>query len=238
MEFLQKLANNLPLSMYPELLARIVVSCICGAVIGYERSMRMKAAGIRTHSLIAATAALLMIISKYAFADLTPMLGDVYSSLRGADPARIAAQVISSISFLGAGVIFVKGGSIHGLTTAAGIWATAAVGMAIGAGLYIIGGFAALLVLVLQLVLHKMSVGDDAYTTREIVLEVKEDAAFDEALFRSLEESGIQIITGKIVRSADQNLQLHLSVRMGADFTMEKALALVQTYPEIKSIST
>lgn len=108
-----------------EFFIRIVLAAILGALVGLERSKRQKEAGVRTHCIIACTSALFMILSKYAFVDLVGVNG-----LRGADPARIAAQVVSGISFLGAGVIFKNGNSIRGLTTAAGMWGTAAVGMA------------------------------------------------------------------------------------------------------------
>ena len=112
-----------------EFLLRLLLSAALGALVGLERSKRRKEAGIRTHCIIACTSALFMIVSKYAFLDCLNIDG-----LRGADPARIAAQVVSGISFLGAGVIFKNGNSIRGLTTAAGMWGTAAIGMAVGAG--------------------------------------------------------------------------------------------------------
>lgn len=237
MQFLELISKNLPLSVYPEFFARIIISCLCGAIIGYERSKRMKAAGIRTHSLIAITASLLMIVSKYSFADLTPDIGGLYESVRGADPARIAAQVISGVSFLGAGVIFVKSGSILGLTTAAGIWATAAVGLTIGSGLYIFGIFTTLLVLILQFVLHKFSMGDDAYTTREIILKVTNEQDITDTINRLFCENGIQIMASKFSRDADNSILCHLSVRMGSEFSYRDTLRMLQDHPEIKSIS-
>ena len=104
---------------------RLVAACLCGAAIGFERSKRFKGAGLRTHIIVCCGAALMMIISKYGFADMTSMDGIMFNGTRGADSARIAAQVVSGISFLGAGVIFKHGSSIRGLTTAAGVWATA-----------------------------------------------------------------------------------------------------------------
>ena len=104
---------------------RILSACICGACIGAERSKRFKEAGIRTHIIVCCASALMMIISKYGFADLTSAGGVDFSGTHGADPARIAAQVVSGISFLGAGVIFKHGNTVRGLTTAAGLWATA-----------------------------------------------------------------------------------------------------------------
>ena len=91
-----------------EFLIRLLLSAALGALVGLERSKRRKEAGIRTHCIIACTSALFMIVSKYAFLDCVTLDG-----LRGADPARIAAQVVSGISFLGAGVIFKNGNSIR-----------------------------------------------------------------------------------------------------------------------------
>ena len=113
-----------------ELLVRLLVACICGCVIGVERSFRQKEAGIRTHVILALASALIMVVSKYGFFDLA-------GTNMNADGSRIASNIVTGISFLGAGVIFVRGGSIKGLTTAAGMWATAAVGIALGYGFYV-----------------------------------------------------------------------------------------------------
>ncbi len=106
-----------------------------------------------------------MIVSKYGFADLTYADGSVFNGTRGADPARIAAQVVSGISFLGAGVIFKNGSTVKGLTTAAGIWATAGIGLALGAGMYFIGIAVTVLVAVFQITMHRFTVGADSFTT-------------------------------------------------------------------------
>ena len=162
-----------------EFFIRIVLAAVLGALVGLERSKRQKEAGVRTHCIIACTSALFMILSKYAFVDLVSVDG-----LRGADPARIAAQVVSGISFLGAGVIFKNGNSIRGLTTAAGMWGTAAVGMAIGAGLYWVGLIETAVLVVIQIVFHRFPVGADALTTQELVVEMADSdellARFDE----------------------------------------------------------
>ncbi|MBO5670723.1 MAG: MgtC/SapB family protein, partial [Clostridia bacterium] len=118
---------------------RLLVACVCGCAIGVERSLRNKEAGIRTHIVVAIGAALAMVLSKYAFFDSAD-----------ADASRIASQIITGISFLGAGVIFVRGATIRGLTTAAGIWTTAVIGMAIGTGMYPLGIFTTVLMVVLQ----------------------------------------------------------------------------------------
>jgi putative Mg2+ transporter-C (MgtC) family protein len=104
------------------------VALLLSAVIGLEREMRQKNAGLRTHTLVGVGAALFTLISKYGFADvLRP--GQVV-----VDPSRVAAQIVSGMGFLGAGIIFVRRDSVRGLTTAAGVWVTAAVGAAAGAG--------------------------------------------------------------------------------------------------------
>jgi putative Mg2+ transporter-C (MgtC) family protein len=99
------------------------------AVIGLERETRQKSAGLRTHSLVGVGAALFMLISKYGFSDVL-RTGQVVL-----DPSRVAAQIVTGIGFLGAGLIFVRRDSVRGLTTAASIWVTAAIGAAAGAGL-------------------------------------------------------------------------------------------------------
>ena len=125
-----------------DLVVRLLVSVLCGFAIGYERKVRSKEAGIRTHTIVCMAASLLMIISLYGVGKYT-------------DTGRIAAQIVSGIGFLGAGIIFYRRDMLHGLTTAAGIWATAGIGMAIGAGMYIIGILATVLLVFLQIILHR-----------------------------------------------------------------------------------
>lgn len=134
---------------YLEYLLRIVLAGVLGAFIGYERKRRGKEAGIRTHIIVAMASSLMMIISKYGFEDL------YYNEKISVDPTRIASQIITGIGFLGAGMIFVQRKTIRGLTTAAGVWATAGIGMAIGAGMYLIGGSTAILIIIIQFIMHK-----------------------------------------------------------------------------------
>lgn len=128
---------------------RMFVAGVCGFIIGFERKNRAKGAGIRTHFMVAMAAALMMIVSMYSFND--PIFPE---GVKVADPSRIAAQIVSGVGFLGAGMIFVHKNTISGLTTAAGIWATAGIGMALGAGMYVIGISATLLVIFAQIILH------------------------------------------------------------------------------------
>lgn len=155
-----------------ELILRLLIACVCGAVIGGERTRRMKEAGVRTHVLVCCTAALLMVVSKYGFVDITGESGD----------SRIASQVVNGISFLCAGVIFKNGSGIKGLTTAAGIWATAAVGLALGSGMYWLGLLATGIVMALQTIMHHFIVGNDAFLCQNVTLTVHDSKDFMDEL--------------------------------------------------------
>jgi putative Mg2+ transporter-C (MgtC) family protein len=109
-------------------LGELTLALVLSALIGLERELRQKSAGLRTHTQVGIASALFMIISKYGFASV---LGEHVTL----DPSRVAAQIVSGIGFIGGGIIFVQGGSVRGLTTAATLWLTAGVGMACGGGL-------------------------------------------------------------------------------------------------------
>lgn len=135
------------------LIFRMVVACICGVLIGYERKNRAKEAGIRTHCIVACASAMMMIISKYGFSDLVS--GEMFpgADVR-LDPSRMAQGIVTGVGFLGSGMIYIQKGSTKGLTTAAGVWATSGIGMALGAGMYIIGIASTVLVLLTQFFFH------------------------------------------------------------------------------------
>ncbi|WP_410209994.1 MgtC/SapB family protein [Aquirhabdus sp.] len=114
-----------------ELICRLLLAAVLGSLIGFERERMSWAAGLRTHMLVSVGSALIMIVSSFGFADI---LDNPHVIL---DPSRVAAQVVSGIGFLGAGSILLRGEVIRGLTTAASLWSVAAVGLAIGGGLYV-----------------------------------------------------------------------------------------------------
>lgn len=118
---------------------KLILSMILGAVVGFERRRKGQIAGMRTFALISMGATLVMLISIY--------IPQVYFGLKNGDPGRIAAQVVSGIGFLGAGAIIQMKGSVRGLTTAAGIWMAACIGLAVGAGMYLISIIATLLII-------------------------------------------------------------------------------------------
>lgn len=134
---------HLPAALQAELALRLALGLGLGAVIGFEREYHRQAAGFRTHSLVSLGAALFTVVSAYGF--------------EGADPTRIAAQVVTGIGFIGAGTILHHRGSIRGLTTAASLWAVAAVGMATGAGMYVLAVLGAALVLLALWVFDRLA---------------------------------------------------------------------------------
>ncbi len=120
---------------------QILLSLVLGFAIGFERKMRYKEAGIRTHTIVCIGACLYMLVSKHGFGGI-------------GDPGRIAAQIVSGIGFIGAGMIFNHKQVVHGLTTAAGIWATAAIGMAVGAEMWIVSLVASVVIILVQFIMH------------------------------------------------------------------------------------
>ena len=123
---------------------RMAVAAVMGMAIGVERELREQAAGLRTHMLVAVGACLFTIVSAYGFQGVAT---DV-------DPSRVAAQIVTGIGFLGAGAILREGLSVRGLTTAASLWITAAIGMAVGLGMYWASGVAVAITLVSLLALR------------------------------------------------------------------------------------
>ena len=126
-----------------EYLASVLLAVVLGFAIGYERKLRYKEAGIRTHTIVCAGSALIMVVSKYGFGDSVD-----------ADASRVAAQIVSGIGFLGAGIIVYRKHEIHGLTTAAGVWATSGVGMAAGAEMYLFATGATVILIAVQCLMH------------------------------------------------------------------------------------
>lgn len=132
-----------------EMTIRLLLAFVLSGIIGYERERGARPAGLRTHILVGSGAALIMLISIYGFEDIVST---------NKDPARLAAQVVSGIGFLGAGTIMRDGMSIQGLTTAASLWLVAAIGLATGAGMFTIAILTTLLTLTTLVTLHRVDV--------------------------------------------------------------------------------
>lgn len=122
--------------LHLDMLARLIVATALGALVGYERERMGKPAGVRTHGMVALGATLFTLVSIYGFSG-------------GHDPARVAAQVVTGIGFVGAGAILHLRHTVHGLTTAASLWVTAAIGLAVGVGMLAMSAATAILVFLL-----------------------------------------------------------------------------------------
>ena len=204
---------------YGELFIRLAFAGFCGAIIGLERSIRRKDAGLKTHIILALGAALFMIVSQYGFAEL-----DLSPEYR-ADASRIASNIVTGVSFLCAGVIFVRGASVKGLTTATGIWTTAGIGMAAGAGMYAITLFATVLIIVIQLLLSKISVKIETHYSLEIEIKDPGEASLEDI---------VKELSGHI-KVAPNSIKLS---KNGENTTYKLTFNIVHTIDEVKLIET
>ena len=149
--------------MTQDFILRLFAATVMGGIIGMERGYRAKEAGVRTHFLVALGSALFMIISQFGFEAVLSLPYNIRL-----DPSRIASQVVSGIGFIGAGTIIFQKHVVKGLTTAAGLWVTAAIGMTCGSGLYVLAIATTLLVLLcletLNLIMHHFGTRNIAIT--------------------------------------------------------------------------
>ena len=208
-----------------EFILRIALSCLCGAAIGMERTTRLKEAGVRTHTVVALGSALMMVVSKYGFADAALHGG-------GHDASRIASTVVTGIGFLGAGVIFVRGSAIQGLTTSAGIWTTAGIGMAIGAGMYAVGIAAALMLILLQLLLHRFVRGLDSMTITELSVTMPCSPEGIGRIKTLLAGKGLEISDCRVTRGAGA-MVLQLVIRSEEEVSPETLMTLFEGQEDI-----
>lgn len=215
---------------------RILVACLCGFVLGVERSRRFKEAGVRTHMIVCAGAALIMIVSKYGFADLTSASKEMYNGTRGADPARLAAQVVSGVGFLGAGMIFKNGGSVTGLTTAAGIWAAAGIGLAIGSGMYVVGILVTVAIASIQMLMHIVTVGADAYKHCNLDILVENLFDFDEKFRDLMKQYGATLVEFRITREVN-GIRYNATLKTKKAITSDDVSAVLAGNAEVIEIS-
>lgn len=229
--------GQIDLVLILEFFLRIVVACVCGACIGIERTKRFKEAGIRTHVIVCCASALMMIVSKYGFSDMAQAGVVIFDGVKAADPSRIASQVVSGISFLGAGVIFKHGSTIKGLTTAAGLWATAGIGLAIGAGMYTIAAFTTVVMLILQIVMHRFAIGGDLMTGLHIQFTVENSDDFQEKLEEFFREQKVQVVEMKIVYRDDGFVNYDTRVRTYHDISAGELDRFLSRYGAVRDVS-
>jgi len=214
-----------------EYMLRLVIACLCGACVGFERSRRFKDAGVRTHVMVTLGAALIMIVSKYGFQDIPAL------EMMKVDASRVASNVVTGVGFLGAGVIFFKGTSIKGLTTAAGIWTTAGIGLALGSGMYFVGIMSAVIMIIAQFFLHRVLKSVDSYSTSEISVSLQNEDGVIDDFKKQLEKENLVIQACKIIKNSEEGtITLKATVRMPHDMEFEDVVRIVENNKRIKSI--
>ena len=210
-------------------IVRLAISVTCGILIGFERKNRSKEAGIRTHAIVCMAATLFMIVSRY----LTS--ADFGGAGTTGDPARIGAQIVTGIGFLGAGIIFVQKRTVTGLTTAAGIWATSGIGMAIGAGMYSLGILSTAILLSAQIVLHKNS--RFMRTPKFRIIKVKSDKrdGFQQYATELLNKNNIAVLNVGITKPEGKEYTVYeFEVEFSPEISEESTINLFECECSVK----
>ena len=214
-----------------EILLRIFMACICGLLLGLERTKHQKAAGVRTYVIVALGAVIFTIISKYGFLDV---LGN--DGVR-VDVSRVACNIVTGVGFLGAGTIFVRGDRIQGLTTSAGIWVIAAIGMAIGSGMYIIGAVTTVLVLVVQTILQ--NIFEKRFVSKipgKISVSMIDKVSALETVTQLFEEQEIEIYNCNMKRSKEHMISYTFQVQMPENLNTIELVNQISDIPGVKTI--
>jgi putative Mg2+ transporter-C (MgtC) family protein len=198
MEFFNQILESTEIT-WQSALTRILISFVIGTLIGIERETHNRPAGLRTHILISIGATIVMLISIY--------IPQTFTDFQNGDPGRIAAQVVSGIGFLGAGAILKFGADVKGLTTAASIWAMAALGMAVGAGMYIISFIG---VLVILFALTIMDIFEKRIfkerTLKKIELSVRKKNSDIQMLRNVLQSLDVKVVSTGFERNVNESV--------------------------------
>ena len=213
------------------LLFRMLLAVLCGAMIGFERSRRQKEAGIRTHIMVTLGSALVVIVSKYGFLDVA---GDPGINV---DVSRMASNIITGVSFLGAGVIFLRGGYVKGLTTAAGIWTTAGVGCALGAGMYIIGICATATIIIIQIILHCSLPNPENMPVAELSFRTEYNQGILTEIKNCMHRLNVSIHRLSMKKKRNDSMIISMTVRIPPNLTPDVILDAVSEKCSISDFS-
>jgi len=216
---------------WQEILLRLFLAVIMGGAVGIDRQRYEWAAGLRTHMLVCLGSALMMIVSAYGFADI---LSTEHVSL---DPSRVAAQVVSGIGFLGAGtILFLKHEVVRGLTTAAGLWTVAGIGLAIGGGLYLAAAFTTILVLIILILIkpYKKRLITERRQT-EIHLKLNKHAISLTQLESILDQKNILYNHLKLSNTKEDD-SFNVEIRLNKSTSNKVMLELIETLNNLNGI--
>ena len=218
--------------MQLELSARLVIAAVLGGLIGVERELHEHPAGMRTHLLVAVGCSLFTVISIYGFQGGPAGSGAV-------DPSRLAAQVVTGIGFLGAGAILKYGTSIRGLTTAASLWATAAIGIAVGTGQFVLAAVGTVIVLFslwpLSRVAHALRMRN-GQTLRVRVLVGHLDSLAQ--ISKVLRDQRIMIEAVQTQRRDASHTELELELRLPSGVAPDLAITSIDSVPDVELLES
>lgn len=228
-----QLASSLPTLNWDESLLRLSLAAVLGGIIGIERELREREAGLRTHLLVALGSCLFTIVGAYGFHEFL----DSGEAVVRADPTRIAAQIVTGIGFLGAGAIIRQGLSVRGLTTAATLWVVAAVGLAAGAGYYSAAVITTAVVLVALWPLRLLAYSiirrfrpDDGRLFVQLPIGSSPAQVIDE-----LERAGARITTIELGQEGDRR-RIELDVALPRDLPATRLVALIADVPDVADV--
>ena len=232
-QLLQLASSALPTLHWGEALLRLALAALLGGLIGFEREMREREAGLRTHLLVSLGSALFTIVGAYGF---NAFLNSGASVVR-ADPTRIAAQIVTGIGFLGAGAIIRQGLSVRGLTTAATLWVVAAVGMAAGAGYYSVAAITTGLVLLalwpLRIVAYRVLIRFRADDGRLLVALPPGRPPGD--VIDELEKTGARIVSLEASQEGERR-RLEFDVRLPRDIAPARIVARIADLQDVVEV--
>ncbi len=217
------------------ILLRLIIAVVCGVAIGIERENRGKGAGSRTHAIVAIASCLMMIISQYGFNNFFARFDLTLSDVK-IDPSRIAAQIVTGVGFLGAGMIFVQKNSIIGLTTAAGVWATAGIGMAIGCGMYFLGIVSTVIIILVQLFIHKGPHFTYSLTAESMSFCITDSTDAISTLTKIIADFDISISDISYTKIDDEQLNVEMSVWLNKRVEKDKMIEKLRECDFIKSV--
>jgi len=215
-----------------ELLSRLLLAALLGGIIGAERERLNRGAGLRTHALVSTASALAMIVSAYGFMQVLSAGRIVL------DPSRVAAQVISGVGFLGAGIIIFRRNAVRGLTTAASIWAVAAIGLAAGSGLYIAAVGATFILSFILTVLKKLE--NRFFHQRQInrlTIEISNAPGSVNRVSEKLKINGLKILNMTIKHMPGQHRSSIKVDTVGPEESFAQVLEQLQALPGVDSVA-
>lgn len=210
---------------------RLLLAALLGGLVGLDRESKKRAAGLRTHVLVSLGSALVMITSVYIF--------DQYHGLTNMDPARLGAQVISGIGFLGAGTIIKQGTNVKGLTTAASLWAVACIGLATGIGFYTAAILAGVVVFITLVLLSKFEnvFRRKSDTELDISMKLQNKPGKLGEMASAIGKLGVQITNVNIEGEEEDYLIVQFTLNLSKNNDPKDVLANIKEIPGVRLVS-